>query len=117
MIDVTILSQAEEIRKLEEEIDKLKSRKETMVKLMQDNCKHPEESLLESKSIPSSFGGTLFRPLRVCRLCGYAEEGWGAGYWKISNTYSELPVVSREVAWRFVRKFVSQEEMMRLGRY
>jgi hypothetical protein len=51
----------------------------------------------------------------VCRTCGYAEEGWGAGYWKLTAKPTET--MSHDNAWKFVRKFIRQGNMAALGRY
>jgi len=106
-----------QIKDLEAQIKTLTSRKDDAIKKLQEQCKHPKELTLEGKYVDSHFGGVLFRPCRVCKLCGYGEEGWGAGYWKLSNSYGNVPEVSHDEAWKHVRTFISQDQMMELGRY
>jgi len=111
------------IRELEAKLKELASQKEAAVLALQERCKHPRELAIDGVSVPSHFGGMLFRPFRVCRLCGYAEEGWGAGYWKLSKepgspaTNSTIPELSHDEAWKHVRTFVTQDQMALLGRY
>jgi len=106
-----------QIKDLEKQIKSLTSRKDAVIKNLQEQCKHPKELTLEGKYVDSHFGGVLFRPCRVCKLCGYGEEGWGAGYWKLSKSYDDIPEVSHDEAWKYVRTFVSQDQMEKLGRY
>ena len=56
------------------------------------------------------------RPFRVCRDCGYAEEGWGSGY---SFLDGNAEMVDRSVALGFVRGRVidnGEHGKVRLGR-
>jgi hypothetical protein len=111
------------IKELEAELKKLTAQKEAAILALQNQCKHPKELSLDGDSVDSHFGGVLFRPMRVCRLCGYAEEGWGAGYWKLSKesgypaTGATIPSLSHDEAWKHVRTFVTQDQMTHLGRY
>lgn len=50
-------------------------RQVTIDRIMQ--CEHSE--VFESAYTPSSWGSAT-PPYRVCRDCGFAEEGWGCGY-------------------------------------
>ena len=111
------------IKDLEAELKKLAAQKEAAVLALQERCKHPKELALDGDYVDSHFGGVLFRPMRVCRLCGYGEEGWGAGYWKLSKEIGHpasdatIPSVSHDEAWKHVRTFVTQSQMTHLGRY
>lgn len=85
------------------------------LKICQAECKH--EDVVEH---PDSHGKFIVSPpYRVCRTCGYAEEGWGCGYWKLAPRVFEVPHLSREAAWKFVRgKIWTQDEMSYvLGRH
>ena len=42
--------------------------------LMQHSCDHP--NVVEANESP---------PFAVCTLCGYAEQGWHCGYWKLAH--------------------------------
>ena len=85
------------------------------VKRMQELCTHPREFLVDAKYESGEF--STQRPFRVCRECGYAEEGWGSGYWKLHpNLRDEIPELSRQIAYKLVRTFVDQEEQWKIRR-
>ena len=73
-------------------------------------CLH--EDVVEGAYVPHEFGFSQ-PPFAVCRTCGYAEEGWGAGYWKLHPK----ECVSRDAAMMHVVRRVYQDEMRALGRY
>lgn len=86
-------------------IDKLET------KLM-TKCPHPFEALREGGY--ESHGAWSTAPMRVCTDCGRGEEGWGSGYWKLDvnwERHSEIPKLSRDQAFKFVRKFWTQDAM------
>jgi hypothetical protein len=59
-------------------------------------CPHPTDLV---------FQGECYRsdpPFRVCQACGYAEEGWGHGYTKLTICYDHN-IVARRKAVDFVR--------------
>jgi len=64
----------------------------------QSACKHPADQILEG---PYQDGYFTQPPFRVCKLCGYAEEGWHCGYWKLRDS-TEVGSVSREYAMKYV---------------
>lgn len=68
-------------------------------------CKHPQ--IVEGEYEPSNPVSNGFAPFRVCRECGYAEEGWGAGYSFLTKGYEkdslEIPTVDRNIAYQFRR--------------
>lgn len=86
---------------------------------LQSLCTHPLESVVEGEYESDPLGGCWHSaPFRVCRACGYAEQGWGAGFWKLSNNYSGVPMLQREEARKLiVGPIVTQEMMGTLGRY
>lgn len=74
----------------------------------------PHNTIIEG-SFRDCIHGSADPPFRVCVTCGYAEEGWGAGYWRL--TAGPQQDLVREIAWKHVRKYVRQKEMILLGRY
>lgn len=103
------MSFREDLAAIESEISAVVARKKALVQQAQAACPHPKHDVREGRYV----GGYCTRPpFRVCTHCGYAEQGWGAGYWKLPSDYdvAELP---REVAYRYVvGGVVSQEDMM-----
>jgi len=99
------------IEALDAEIHALKERRETELLAMQTECDHPEDQILEAAYTPAGSFGYATPPFRVCKLCGYAEEGWNCGYWKL-KTREEIPTISRQKADRdYVLKFYSQDTL------
>lgn len=100
-----------QIEELDREIQALKDDREARLLELQAGCDHPVDDIFE---VDYRDGGILFSatpPFRVCRKCGYAEEGWHCGYWKL-DTREEVPTISREKARRdYVLKFYTQEQM------
>ena len=48
--------------------------------------------------------------MRVCMLCGYAEEGWGCGFWKLRYNYEPVVKLPRELLFqKYVKKFWTQD--------
>lgn len=106
----------EEVDKINSEIDYLKSERDYLVERLQDECEHPIKEVREVDYKSSNYGSSL-RPFRVCLRCGYAEEGWGCGYWRLHR--SEYgPVgggiirnMDRDQAWKHVRTYLTQEKL------
>lgn len=90
--------------------------KQDLIADMQSSCEHPHNEVVEGKCRPGNHLRLTLPPFRVCRRCGYAEEGWGCGYWLM--TYPEaVPEMDRESAKKLVRRIVTQSDMDSLGRY
>lgn len=109
---------------LQKKLDKLKARqnkldkdKEELITQTQNKCKHPANEIVEGDYRSYQYLDRTDPPFRVCRACGYAEEGWGCGYWKLGK-YSSVPRLSHDDAWKFILKFYSQEKLneLRFGR-
>jgi hypothetical protein len=84
----------------------------------QKSCEHPPEEIVEGAYAPDSYGHYHTPPYRVCKLCGYAEEGWHCGYWKLGNgVYSGIPSLSRKEAWKFVKGPIHSQEVLSEIRY
>ena len=99
----------ERIRILDQEIKDKTAERDRLIKEHTDSCLHLEVYIVEGRYTDYA------RPFRVCRMCGYAEEGWGSGYWKL-KTKDEVPELGRDAAWKFVRRFLDQGEQSRLRR-
>lgn len=57
-------------------------------------------------------------PFRVCRECGYAEEGWHATLLARLQKHCNGFISTRDKAMRYVKgHIITQDEMGRLGRY
>jgi hypothetical protein len=74
----------------------------------QQACTHPD--VVEGEHL-KGFLDTQ-PPFSVCRVCGYAEEGWG--YWKLPQF---SPRVDRETARKLVRGRIWSQEAMSNARF
>ena len=72
-------------------------------------CPHPDNEVVEGRFKDNGWLGCT-RPFRVCRLCGYAEEGWGMGYWKLAKPGTTIPSLPYDDARKYVRRQFSQDE-------
>lgn len=79
-----------------------------------ETCTHPKDETLEGEWKRMEWGDS-FPPFRVCKPCGYAEEGWGTGYQKLNYDSNEILHVKREEAERYIRWFFSQEKLKEQG--
>lgn len=100
------------IEELDKQIEALKIKRTKQLQKTHTTCKHPLDQVIEGKYEDLGWLG-VHRPIRVCKACGYAEEGWGSGYWKLPNNYS-IPQLDRDEAWKYVKKFHSQKDMYKL---
>lgn len=85
----------------------------------QTDCSHPIEHQREAGYYHSEFGRSQ-PPFAVCLNCGYSEEGWGAGYWKLSRKGRmrvELPQVSREELLKSALPRLNTQEAQHEARY
>lgn len=94
-------------------IDEAERARDEYVKEVQSTCPHPEESIREG-DMDQRFGATV-PPFRVCVECGYAEQDWHIGYWKLApQTYSGIPRLSPDEAQKYVARFFTQEDIVAL---
>lgn len=101
------------IAELKSQRAQLNNKVEQLETKLMTKCPHLIEALREAKAVSSSWSATP--PMRVCTDCGYAEEGWHCGYWKLDTDYGvEIPKLSRDAAFKFVRKFWTQNAMAEL---
>lgn len=97
------------IERFDAKIDKLEKEREEIVARGQKYCPHPTSEILEGEYKRGHYFTSP--PFRVCKLCGYAEDGWHCGYWKLQDN-DPVPSVSREMAMKYVIGGVlSQEEL------
>lgn len=70
------------------------------IEAMQGLCEHPMDEVIEA---PLTFSVELnhVQPFRVCKVCGYAEEGLGRGY-KLLHRFGNAPFVQRKEALALV---------------
>jgi hypothetical protein len=117
-VDLKIETYRAEASTLLQQAKQLRAEAEQLMLASIEACDHPREALVRGDSVAYVMG-SAFSPFLVCRRCGYAEEGWGAGTWRIkANEWdSDIPRLDRDQAWRLVRCWVTQNDMERLGRY
>lgn len=100
---------------LDKEIALLKQDREKTLTMMQAACKHPVDEWLETPYYSGGPYGYSSGELRVCKLCGYAEEGWGCGFWKLKGYGLDIPVISRDAARKkYILKLYSQRDLNEL---
>ena len=80
------------------EISALKGVRDTYVKSMQAACDHPKEQIVEGDSIECQWSNNHTPPFRVCKLCGYSEEGWGSGYRRLEGYNCGIPTIDSNKA-------------------
>lgn len=90
-----------------------KQRDETIIRL-QEECPHPVNALREAEYSPETHFVYASPPFRVCTECGYAEDGWGCGYWKLASN-EEIPQMSRDTLFRkYVKRRLTQDELSKV---
>ena len=100
------------LKQIEDEIEELETKKTRLIEKMHAKCEHPNEEILEVRYHEYKYDFGIDRPFRVCKACGYAEEGWGCGYKKLERFGVEFPTISREQAFfEYVVKYYSQDEL------
>ena len=72
-------------------------------------CPHSDLMEVDYRSDP--FGGHNHSPpWRVCKDCGFAEEGWNCGY-QVLRTRNEVPRVTRELGMSFLEGVVHRNSL------
>lgn len=71
-------------------------------------CKHSKSKVVEVNPTEYKFIENNEPPFRICKNCGYAEEGWGCGYWKLD--YENVPLVKRD-SIEFINEFNTQANL------
>ena len=105
---MSILKKYKRLKKLKGRVDAL-MRDELL--RVQRECQHPEEHVVEAPYEEDQFGGCRHSaPFAVCTLCGYSEQGWGCGYWKL-KVNSDTPQITRDKGVRIRLTYYSQEDL------
>lgn len=101
------------IKKLIKQAEAFEKASESLFKKALKKCRHPRAYVLEGEYEPAGTFGSADAPFRVCTLCGYAEEGWGCGYWKLNFNGADFTNIQlkRSSALKLVRDFWSQDRM------
>lgn len=95
------------ITDIDQQIAELKAEREELISALQKACKH--DTIYEVDYIPSRFFNAT-PPFRVCKDCGYAEQGWNCGYWKL-DTKEAVPIIRDEQGQKYVLKFYTQDKL------
>lgn len=99
---------------LKQERDEIGIKINQLESKLMDKCTHPFDAIREGRYVPSGSWNHATPEMRVCIDCGYAEEGWGCGFWKLSVDWElrdSIPQLSRDEAFKYVRKFWTQDAM------
>lgn len=110
---VNIYSIEEKLRRLVEKQEAFHFQlRQLEVKLwkLQVECKHPDAI---SAYDERDRGG--IPEIRVCGLCGYAEEGWGSPLRFNPDNYINLPRIAYPEAMKLVRTLVRRSDFEALG--
>lgn len=105
-----------QIALLKDERSALAVKIESLETRLMAKCPHHVDSLREGRFVEQSSSGfgRATPPMRVCIDCGYAEEGWGCGYWKLETSWQlndSVPKLEQSEAFKFVRRFWTQDMM------
>ena len=87
---------------LKAERDRLDQEMRMLLPEIQAACGHPEKEVVEGEYHPYTLGGAE-PPFRVCRRCGYSEQGWDCGYFRLYPNNHSIPRLGRDEARKFVR--------------
>lgn len=100
------------ILRLEKQIAEASGNLKSLIEEYQSKCTH--KLVIEAPYKEETYVTYAAPDFRVCKECGYAEEGWGCGYWKLSNP-EFVGCMPRDEARNYVKgKFWTQEEMSKL---
>jgi hypothetical protein len=102
------------IDRIDLKIEKLQGEREVLRQTGQNKCSHPAGEILEAEYANGNYFTSP--PFRVCKLCGYAEEGWHCGYWKLRED-SAVPSVTRHAAMEYVIGGVITQKELNKKRY
>lgn len=104
---------------IDQENQRRVARREQLALMMQTACEHPKTEIIRAPYIARSHLSDG-PPFRVCRKCGYAEEGWHCGYWLLATESNDsVPELSQDEARKLVTtRIISQSELCerRFGR-
>lgn len=109
-IDIPRRRARADVDAIDAKLSALQQERKEIIAEIQAQCQHPIDALIEGQYQSTYYSTTP--PFRVCKLCGYAEEGWYCGYWKLQG--NDIPQLPNEVAHKLVLKFYTQEKMNEL---
>ena len=103
---------------LKDDRDRIEEELDLLLREIQAACGHPEKEVVEGEYRASQWEeASAEPPFRVCRRCGYSEPGWGCGYFRLYPHNYNIPHMSRNEAWKFIRGgLMPQEQKDRLFR-
>ena len=116
-------SARENVEAFDRQVEHLRKRRGEYIQLSQEACPHPLCEIVEGRYKTAGLVFGAQAPFRVCRLCGYAEEGWYCGYWKLNSerdpahpagNHIPIPELPRDAAMKYVLRRLSQEEISAL---
>lgn len=108
----------ESILSAEAELDVAREKLRKTRRQVQKYCDHPQKEIVEGEYRSDTWGHHHIPPFRVCKLCGYAEEGWHCGYWKLaSRVYEGVPLLSWDEARKFVKGPIHSQSVTCETRY
>lgn len=102
------------IEEIDKEIEALQKKKKAFIIKSVAKCKHPVSSVVEGEYKEFHYLNSC-PPFRVCKDCGYAEEGWGCGYNKLDYYKVLVPTVQRDYAEKYVLYLVWQNGEIDIG--
>ena len=99
----------QEVIEIDTQITELATRRKQIIDEAHATCAHPIEARRECAHRPAEYIATS-PPIRVCTICGYAEEGWGCGYWKLKEPFS-IPEIERDELMKYVLRLYTRQEL------
>lgn len=72
---------------------------EACTKEVQLACDHPIDSVVEAEYSRGDYGDSQ-KPYRVCKQCGFAEEGWNCGNQVLEDFSVEM---TQDQAYKYVK--------------
>lgn len=91
-----------DITNISKEISRLEKERKELIEKFQNSCSHPISNILEAPYKENTYINS-YPPFRVCKKCGYHEEGWYTSYHRLGkNFYKELPTLSRDEAGKLI---------------
>ena len=98
----------ERLQEYDTQIAGLREARAKLIDETQRSC--PHDLIYEAPYRTYEVLGGYEPDFRVCAHCGYAEQGWGTGYWGLRNSSNPIGQLSREQAYKLVLKFYKQPD-------
>lgn len=100
----------EDVAIFDAQIADLQQKRKQFIAQLQAECKHPLDAIFECSYETDSIWTRP--PARVCRLCGYTEDGWGCGHWKLCG--DGIPIITRAQLQKYALTWMTQEVLATL---